>query len=207
MSLNSIWNWKNDEEKKEMEEAVTCENCGKKLKLIIRITGMPPRDFAKVLGVRESTIIRLMKGTITKPREEFMNRLRALQVIGCAKFKDLSEAQKSKATEFVSGGVFTAAGITASIGAVSSAGAIGGLSAAGITSGLAAIGGSMLGGLAVVASIPVAAGVLGYGVVRGVKKICENNELSCKEVDYRWEIRTKPEKEGVETDDKNNNRM
>ena len=205
MSSKSIWDWKNDEEKKEMEEEVTRENCGKKLKLILRITGMPPRDLAKVLGIRESTIIRLIEGTITKPREEFMNRLRALQVIGCAKFKDLNESQKSKAAEFVSGGAFTAAGITASIGAISSVGAVGGLSAAGITSGLAAIGGSMLGGLAVVASIPVAAGVLGYGVVKGIKKICENNELSCKEIDYRWEIRKKPEKESIKTDDKNKN--
>lgn len=205
MSPKSIWDWKNPEEKKEMEEEVTRENCGKKLKLILRITGMPPRYLAEVLGVRESTIIRLKEGKITKPREEFMNRLRALQVIGCAKFKDLNESQKSKASEFVSGGAFTAAGITASIGAISSVGAVGGLSAAGITSGLAAIGGSMLGGLAVVASIPVAAGVLGYGVVKGIKKICENNELSCKEIDYRWEIRKKPGKESIKTDDKNKN--
>jgi predicted XRE-type DNA-binding protein len=200
MGPKSIWDWKSNEEKKEMEEEVTRENCGKKLTLILRIAGMSSRDLAEVLGVRESTIIRLQKGDITTPREEFMNRLRALQVIGCAKFKDLNESEKSKAAEFVGTGAFTAGGIAASIGAVSCAGAVGGLSAAGITSGLAAIGGSMVGGLALVASIPVAAGILGFGVLKGIKKLCESNDLCRKEIDYRWEIRTKAEGENGEAD-------
>lgn len=53
---------------------------------------------------------------------------------------------------------------------ISTAGSVGGLSAAGITSGLAAIGGSMLGGIVAVALIPVAAGALGYGAIKGIKK-------------------------------------
>lgn len=47
----------------------------------------------------------------------------------------------------------------------------------------------MLGGLAVVAAIPVAAGLAGFGLVKGIKAICEANQLSCEEIDEHWEIR------------------
>lgn len=117
-----------------------------------------------------------------------MNRLRALQVIGFAKFQKMTEAEKNHAAEFVAAGTGVGAGIGASIAAISAAGAVEGLSAAGITSGLAAIGGTMLAGIAVVATLPLAAGVLGYGIVKGIRKICENDELSCKKVNDRWEI-------------------
>jgi hypothetical protein len=66
----------------------------------------------------------------------------------------------------------------------------------------------MLGGIAVVASIPAAAGILGYGIVKGIRKICEENELSCEEVDDRYEIRRKEvstkENKNSETTDKEN---
>ena len=78
-----------------------------------------------------------------------------------------------------------------------------GLSAAGMTSGLAALGGgTMLGGLAVVATIPVAAGAVGFGLVKGIKAICKANKLSCKEVDEKWEIRRK----GLEADNTEENK-
>jgi len=47
----------------------------------------------------------------------------------------------------------------------------------------------MLGGIALVASIPFAASLLGYGVAKGIKRICEENEMTCEEFDDRWEIR------------------
>jgi hypothetical protein len=31
-------------------------------------------------------------------------------------------------------------------------------------------------------------GLLGYGLVKGIKKICVANKLSCQEVDGKWEI-------------------
>jgi len=39
-----------------------------------------------------------------------------------------------------------------------------------------------------VAVLPVAVGAAGYGVVKGIKAICEHNNLSCNEVDGRFEI-------------------
>jgi hypothetical protein len=48
----------------------------------------------------------------------------------------------------------------------------------------------MLGGLAVVAIIPVAVGAAGYGLVKGIKAICKANKLDCNknEADKNWEI-------------------
>ena len=62
-----------------------------------------------------------------------------------------------------------AVGAAGAIGAVSASGAVTGLSAAGITSGLAAVGGSMLGGIFVVAAVPIAVGAVGYGIYRWFK--------------------------------------
>ena len=65
------------------------------------------------------------------------------------------------------GGLFGGiAGGATSIGLVSSSGAVAGTSAAGITSGLTALGGTMLGGLFVTASVPVLGVGLGYGLVK-----------------------------------------
>lgn len=197
---DNLWNWENEEQKEKMEEEVTKTNCGEKLKLIREILGVSRRDLAGTLGVRESTIGRLERG-VTEPSEDFMNRLRGLQIVGFAKFRSLSGDDKEKITEYIGSGAGVAGGVAASVAAISAAGSIGGLSAAGITSGLAAIGGTMLGGIAVVATIPVAAGLLGYGAIRGIKKICEVNELSCKQVDDRWEIRRKALDDDEESED------
>lgn len=201
MAENSVWQWESDDQKRKMTEEVTQENCGEKLLLIRMISGMSRRDLARVLGVRESTIYRLEHGT-TKPSHEFMNRLRALQVIGASRFRNMSEVEKKKAAETIGVGTGIGAGIGASVAAISVAGTVSGLSAAGITSGLAAIGGTMLGGVAVIATIPAAAGLLGYGIVKAIRKLCEENELSCEEFDDRWEIksntRTQPSKKSTE---------
>ncbi|MGD1042157.1 MAG: helix-turn-helix transcriptional regulator [Sedimentisphaerales bacterium] len=190
MAENPAWKWEDDEQKRKMEEEVTQENCGDKLLLIREVSGLSRRDIAQILGVRESTIYRLERH-ITKPSKVFMDPLRALQVIGISRFKNMSEVEKKKAAEMVGVGTGIGAGIGASVATISAAGTVSGLSAAGITSGLAAIGGTMLGGIAVIATIPAAAGLLGYGIVKGIRKICEENELSCKEFDDRWEIRSK----------------
>lgn len=184
----NAWSWKNGEQKKKMEEEITKKNCGEKLKLIRGILGINRRELAQTLGVRESTIGRLERG-ITEPSQDFMNRLQGLQLVGYATFKKLSDADKEKVSEFIGTGAGVAGGVAASIAAISASGTVGGLSAAGITSGLAAIGGSMLGGIVVAATIPLVAGVLGYGAIKGIKKICEANRLSCERHDDRWEIR------------------
>ncbi|MCD6304105.1 MAG: helix-turn-helix transcriptional regulator, partial [Planctomycetes bacterium] len=156
-------------------------------RLVREVSGLSRRDLAKVLGVAESTIYRL-ETKKTLPTTDFMLRLSALVAIGYARFSKMSEEDKEKVSEYIGAGGGIAAGIGGAIGAISASGAVAGLSAAGITSGLAALGGSMLGGIAVVAAIPVAAGFVGYGLVKGIKAICEANKLECKEVDEHWEL-------------------
>ncbi len=185
--LASVWEFDSEEQKDAMMESITQENCGKKLHLIRDVSGMSRRDLARVIGVAESTIYRLETGK-TLPTMDFMLRLSALVAIGHARFSKMSSAEKEKISEYIgtTGGI--AAGVGGAIGAISASGAVAGLSAAGITSGLAAIGGTMLGGIAVVATIPLAAGFAGYGLVKGIKAICEANRLDCKEVDGHWEL-------------------
>jgi DNA-binding XRE family transcriptional regulator len=183
----SEWNYESTDQKTKMEELITPENCGEKLRLVREVSGLSRRELAKMLGCSESTISRL-ETKKTLPTIDLMNRLRALVLIGYHKFAKMSDSQKNSLSEVISsiGGV--AAGIAGSIGTVSVAG-VAGLSAAGITSGLAAIGGgAMLAGVAVVAAIPCAVGLGGYGLVKGIKAICEANNLNCKDVDGRYEI-------------------
>jgi DNA-binding XRE family transcriptional regulator len=185
--LASVWEFDSEEQKDAMMESLTQENCGKKLHLIRDVSGMSRRDLARVIGVAESTIYRLETNK-TLPTMEFMLRLSALVAIGHARFSKMSTAEKEKISEYIgtTGGI--AAGVGGAIGAISASGVVAGLSAAGITSGLAAIGGTMLGGIAVVATIPLAAGFAGFGLVKGIKAICEANRLDCKEVDGHWEL-------------------
>jgi len=185
--ISSLWDFVDEDQKKRMLEPITQDNCGVKLKLVREVSGLSRRDLAYAIGVAESTIYRLEKKQ-TLPKADFMLRLSGLVAIGHAKYSKMSEKDKESLSEYIGAAGGVAAGIGGAIGAISASGAVAGLSAAGITSGLAAIGGSMLGGLAVVAIIPVAVGAAGYGLVRGIKAICEANKLDCKEVDNHWEI-------------------
>jgi DNA-binding transcriptional regulator YiaG len=185
------WKFKDEEQETKFKEPVTKENCGAKLQLIKELLDMSRRELAKIIGVSESTVRRFEKGS-SLPTDAFMHRLQALCVIGAAKYRKLSAAEKEKISEVlgVSGGAV--AGVGGSIAAIGAAGAVSGFSAAGITSGLAAVGcGAMLTGIAVVAAIPVVTGLAGYGLVKGIKAICEANNLSCNEVNEKWEIRRK----------------
>ncbi|MBW8002721.1 MAG: helix-turn-helix transcriptional regulator [Planctomycetes bacterium] len=193
----NAWDWENEEQKTKMEEEITKENCGEKLKLIRMILEISRRELAKTLGVRESTIGRLERKK-TLPSQDFMSKLQGLQLVGYATFRKLSKTDKEKISEFIGTGAGVAGGVGASVAAVSVAGSVGGLSASGITSGLAAVGGSMLGGIITAAFLPIAVGALGYGAIKGVKKICEANNLSCKKLDNRWEITKEDHKENEE---------
>lgn len=189
------WNFKSKKEEAEFKEPVTKGNCWAKLLLIRELLKISRREFSRIIGVSEATLRRLEEKD-TKPTDEFMNRLQALCVIGAAKYGRLSDSEKEKVSEVLgaTGGVI--AGVGGSIAAIGAAGAVSGFSAAGITSGLAAIGGgAMLTGIGVVAAIPVATGLLGYGLIKGIKSICQANDLSCTEVAEKWEIRTTGNKE------------
>jgi len=185
--ISSMWEFEDEDQKREMLEPITPENCGTKLKLVREVSGLSRRNLAEAIGVAESTIFRLEKKQ-TMPSDDFMLRLSGLVAIGYAKYSKMSEADKEKVSEYIGAAGGIAAGVGGAIGAISVSGAVAGLSAAGITSGLAALGGSMLGGLAAVAAIPVAAGAAGYGLVKGIKAICKANRLGCKEIDGHWEL-------------------
>lgn len=197
MSKDEVdWKFDSPEQEDEFKERLTKENCSAKLKLIIDNLGISRRELARIIGVSESTIRRLSAGSkdkgSTQPTDEFMNRLQGLCAIGAAKYDKLSAAEKEKVSELIGTGGGVVAGVGGSIAAIGAAGAVSGFSAAGITSGLAAIGGgAMLTGIGVVAAVPVATGLLGYGLVKGIKAICEANNLSCTEVNKKWEIRRK----------------
>ena len=183
-----MWDYESEDQKAAMEEAITPENCGTKLKLVREVSGLSRKEMAEILGCSETTIFRLETNK-TKATADFINRMRALVVIGYHKFQQLTEVEKSTVGETLGavGGVAT--GIGGSIATVSAVGSVTGLSAAGITSGLAAIGGgSLLGGIGVIASVPVAVGLAGYGLVKGIQAICVANDLECNEVDGRYEI-------------------
>ncbi len=173
--------------KTEFLDSITADNCGEKLTLIREAMLMTRRELASVMGCSEATISRI-EARKTKPTKDFMNRLLALVFIGHAKFKSLNSNQKDTLLEYISATGAAGAGISAALSAVSASGTVVGLSAAGVASGLSAIGGTFLGGVALVASVPVAAGLASFGIVKGIKAICESNKLNCKEVDGRFEI-------------------
>lgn len=77
------------------------------------------------------------------------------------------ETEAGKMASTAAGGI---AGAGAGIGAVIVGAKAGTVGAAAVTSGLAAVGGTMLGGLVVVAAAPVAGAALGYGVYKWLKK-------------------------------------
>lgn len=188
----SIYDFEDEDQKKSFEETITPENCGSKLKLVREVSGLSRQELASALGCSESTIARV-ETKKTLPTEDFTNRLRGLTVIGHHKFKSLTDLEKTSINDTllaVGGGASgVTAGIAGSLAAVSLSGSVSGLSAAGITSGLAAIGGgTLLGGVGIVAAIPAAVGLAGYGLVKGIQSICEANSLSIQEIDGQFEI-------------------
>ena len=149
-----------------------------------------PRPAAKAIGCSEATMSRLLAGKST-PSEEMIKQSAVMIEIGFDRYRKLTKAEKEKISDAlgaVSGGALGFAAVTA---AVSTLG-IAGLSAAGISSGLAAlgaiVGGGMAVGISVAAAIPIAAGALGYGIIRGVKAIFEKKKLDTGKCDPLWEL-------------------
>jgi transcriptional regulator with XRE-family HTH domain len=176
------------EERAKFLETINANNCGEKLQLIRDSLIMTRRDLAKVMGCSEATISRIEAGK-TKPTADFMNKLFGLVAIGAAKYKTLSAEERKGLAEHMAALGGAGAGLGASLSAISASGAIAGLSAAGVASGLSVIGGSIAAGAALVASIPVAAGFASFGLVKGIKAICDANKLNCTEIDGRFEIK------------------
>lgn len=150
------------------------------------------RQIAKAIGCTESSVKRIIEG-ITYPSDEMIRRCGVMMDAGYKEYSKLTEAQKEKISDTIgaiSGGALGFASITA---AISASGTVIGLSAAGITSGLAAIGGivgaGMVGGVVLLAAAPVAVGVAGFGLIKGIKAVIGANKLNNTDFDSKWEIR------------------
>ncbi|MDE2476586.1 MAG: helix-turn-helix transcriptional regulator [Alphaproteobacteria bacterium] len=192
--MPAAWQYESEKQRAEMEEQLTARNCWKKLKLVRDISGLSRKQLAKLVGVSESTIVRL-ETQKTLPTDEFINRLRALCLIGHAKYSKMTKAEKEHLSDLFGTVGGAVSGVGGAIGAVSASG-VAGLSAAGITSGLAALGGgTMLMGIGVVAALPLATGLAGYGLVQGIKHVCEANNLKCVKLDDRFELQVASEPE------------
>ena len=167
-------------------DPITRENCGQALRNIRGKFGkMSLEDLAKILGVSRSTVMRIEDGR-TLPSDEFMNRLKALQLIGVSKFRTLCEKDKTKFSELLEDhGEDVEATWKLLTKMVSKE-----LFPLGIIAGM-----GTLGGAAFVAGpisyIPVLTGFAGYGLIKGIKAILEANNLKCTEVDGRWEVEKK----------------
>ena len=144
------------------------------------------------IGCRHATLRRLVAG-ITFPTTESMKQTGILLGIGFERFRTLSTTEKEKISEAIGAAGGGALGFGSIAVAINASGSVAGLSSVGITSGLAGmgaiVGGGMVAGVAIAAAIPIAAGALGYGIVKGVKFFFFSEaELNKTELDPRWEI-------------------
>jgi len=153
---------------------------------------MSMAELAKTLGVSRSTVMRIEAGK-TLPSEELLNRLKAIQLIGISKFRELSQKDRDHFAIFMNGigenaddfsndkttmvKVLTPSGILAGLGTIASA--------------------SLNMSTSVVSAVPVFSSLAGYGLVKGLKAILEANDLNCIEKDGVWEITTKGEQNTV----------
>ena len=148
------------------------------------------RRVAKAIGCSDPTLTRVLAGK-TLPSDDLMKHGGLMFDLGFKRYSRLSASERGTLSEkigVVSGGVLGFAAITAAIEAAG----ITGVSAAGISSGLAAlgrlVGGGMCAGVSVAAALPLAGGLFGYGVSRGVKYHFSKEQLNSTDIDNRWEI-------------------
>jgi HSP20 family protein len=172
-------------EMKEIPEYVTRENCGSVLRALRqRFGSMSVAELAKTLGVARSTVMRIEAGRTT-PSDDFLNRLKAIQVIGLSRFRGLSEEDRVRFVKVLeeigeSPEMFSRAVTN---------GMVKELTPGGILVGLGAIAsGSLNVTTSIVSSIPVLSSLAGYGLVKGLKSVLAANNLSCVENDGVWEI-------------------
>lgn len=170
------------------------ENLRVPLAAFIEKNALTPRRVAKAIGCSEATINRLLSRD-TLPTDEMMQQVGLMIDAGFDSYAAMTKAQKSKFSKNMPAAGAVGGGIVgfAVIGtAVEGLGAVAGASAAGISSGLfamgSAVGGGMLLGVSVAAAIPVAAGVVGYGVVKGAGHLVSETKLNAGDVSPRWEI-------------------
>lgn len=170
---------------------ITRDNCRLLLAAFLEKHGLSTRVVARAIGCPEASIARILEAK-SKPSDEMLKQVGVMFEIGFEKYQKLTEVEKEKISETlgtIGGGTLGFASITATI---STLGTVAGLSAPGITSGLAAlgaiVGGGMAAGVSVAAAIPIAAGAIGYGIIKGVKYLFSEHQLSIDDIDQKWEI-------------------
>jgi len=171
-------------------DEITKDNCRIFLASFMEQNDIASQNIAKAITCSEATINRIIARE-THPSNEMIKQVGIMIAVGYERYVKLSKAEKEKISETIGalgGGILGFGAITA---AISSLGFIG-LSAAGVTSGLATlgtiIGGGMVAGISVAAAIPIAAGVLGYAIIKGVKYFISEQQLKADKHDLYWEI-------------------
>lgn len=170
-------------------EEINRDNFGVLMSALIEREDITVRKAAKALTCSEMNLNRII-GRKTLPSDEMLRQGGIMMELGFQRYSKLSKAEKEKISEAigtVGGGVLGFGSITAVVSTLGFAG----LSAAGISSGLAVLGGIVGGGMAigitVAAAIPIAAAALGYGIIKGVKALCEKYALDQEKYDPFWE--------------------
>ncbi len=188
---------------KEMPQKVTRDNCGITLKEIRqRFGSMSMADLAKTLGVSRSTVMRIEAGQ-SIPSEDLLNRLKAIQLIGLSKFRELSQLDRGRFALFMTEIGENADDFANDINTHM----MKALTPSGILAGLGTIASASLDlSTSVVSAVPVLSSLAGYGLVKGLKAILEANDLNCAEKEGVWEIthkqQTDTKQEGTDMDEK-----
>jgi HSP20 family protein len=174
--------------------SVKKKNCGLVLRQLRQKFGsISISELARILGVSRSTVMRIERGQ-TRPSEEFLNRLKALQLIGISKFNALSTDHQVRFQELLKEmgedpDVFIQ---------TTNNGTFNTLTPTGILSGLGAIAAAALNRTTpVITSISVFSSMAGYGLIKGLQAILEANHLSCVENEGQWDIITTTESKGT----------
>jgi len=150
------------------------------------------RLVAKAIGCSEATIIRLLAAS-TLPTDKMMREVALMFQAGFARYAGLTKAERRRlwrsAEKKVVGGS-VAGGVFAIPDVINAFGRTPGLSSPGIASGLKDMSGGngMVRGIQVAAVVPIIAGTLGYGVLKGVEYFASESQLNAKKLNPEWEI-------------------
>ena len=161
------------------------ENTSKLINTILQNNDIKIEDMAKEITCSIPTLKRLISQE-TYPTQKFIDELERLKVNGFDNYKKVSLHQKSKISEkkgTIGGATIGAVGSTIGVASIA------GLSGAGISAGLTAIGGTMVAGVATIAAAPIAIGIAGFGIVKGINSYNTKKKLNKEEIDTIWECK------------------
>lgn len=147
-------------------DKITKENVSEAITKICEEAGITKKQLAEFLGVSPSNITRIQKdGEVAG--DDFLNRMKALQVLGYAKYKKLISSEKEIDPKYLSGKELTYSGILTGLTAIVSMKSLVGITAISIP--LLGLGPA------------VAGGMLAGGIYMGITKICKKNKLRLSE--------------------------